>query len=301
MVTATSRNHNVARLAFRKDAPSRPGDPLTAAGLDARLVWVTPALASEWLGANTRNRKKKVKKIEQYGRDMGRGKWPVTGQTIIFDWNGVLVDGQNRLQACVDSGASFRTIVVWGVDPEAFRHIDRGTPRSFADALGIDGEINNKTLSSVIPYLFRWERGLSITHGNGAPTMDEAYDILARYPEIRDSLRWQHPPREIAIVPSVGVFMHFQLSRLDETRAETFFSLLYPGDGLPAGHAIGTLRKQLVKYRVALAGATPSNLKVIAWTYRSWNHWVNGQKVSTIKWTPDMDFPVPLAPRATEP
>lgn len=293
---AVAPNRTVARLSFRRENPALPGDPLLDHGLEARVVRVTPKIAAEWLDANTRNRRKKPKKIDQYGRDMARGTWPLTGQTIVFDRNGILVDGQNRLQACADSGAPFLSVVVWGVAPDAFRRMDSGTPRSFADVLGIEGEIDNRVLAAVVPLIWRHERRAPLSDANVSATNDEKYDCLERHPEVRSSVQWRRVPRELALTPSAAVFAHYILSRLDADMADQFFAALYSGDSLSSRNPIGVLRKQLIRYRLSMEGRGASVPKLVAWVFRAWNAWVKGQEPTHLKWTPDMAFPIPVDP-----
>src|SRR4051812_48689623 len=93
-------------------------------GLTVRVVEVTPELAQQWHAMNEGNRREKRVNIARFGRDMQDGRWSLTGEPIIFDRDGYLRNGQNRLQACIRSGKSFRTLVVWGIDRRAVRSMD---------------------------------------------------------------------------------------------------------------------------------------------------------------------------------
>jgi hypothetical protein len=44
-------------------------------GMRAELVTITPEMAEQWLGKNTKNRPLKKTKIEQYARDIAAGRW----------------------------------------------------------------------------------------------------------------------------------------------------------------------------------------------------------------------------------
>ncbi len=108
---------------------------------DPQAEWrdITPDIAGEWLKLNTLNRPKKLQKIALYAADMKGGHWPVTGATISFGKSGRLLDGQNRLQAVIDSGATIRVLVVWGLDDDVFDVIDGGARRTASDVLVIEG------------------------------------------------------------------------------------------------------------------------------------------------------------------
>ena len=72
---------------------------------NTRIIEFSPKLASYVLeNLNVNNRTKKKKNIRRYAKDMSSGNWSLTGDTIQFSKNGVLMNGQNRLFACVKAG-----------------------------------------------------------------------------------------------------------------------------------------------------------------------------------------------------
>lgn len=75
----------------------------------------------------------RISHIESLAGDMTRGEWDFTGEPIIFDDNGQLIDGQHRLEAVLLSGVSLDFVVTRGVAAKSYRNIDRGVTRSVAD------------------------------------------------------------------------------------------------------------------------------------------------------------------------
>lgn len=102
----------------------------------AKIETITPDTARRMLAKNTGNRTPKKNAIDRYARDMQNGWWHVTGQPVIIADTGRLLDGQNRLYACIGSHCPFETLVVRGVDESAFYAIDRGFVRTNADVTG---------------------------------------------------------------------------------------------------------------------------------------------------------------------
>lgn len=100
---------------------------------------ITPDMAAYYLTHNTCNRKKKEGRIRQYARDMRLGQWTVDVGAIAFYDNGILADGQNRMQAVVDSGTAQDFLVVRGLAPEDGANIDSHTPRTAVDIAHIGG------------------------------------------------------------------------------------------------------------------------------------------------------------------
>lgn len=99
------------------------------------IVVVTPAMASEWLKRNTRNRHISESYVDSLARDMESGRWMFTHQGIAFDCDGNLLDGQHRLTAIVRSGVPLRMVVTHGMSRNSIAGIDQGNVRSASDVL----------------------------------------------------------------------------------------------------------------------------------------------------------------------
>lgn len=107
---------------------------------------ITPAKAKKYLEKNTCNRKLRPMHIKVMSNDMTAGRWGESPQGIAFANDGadeVLIDGQNRLYAIIDSGVTVKMVVTRGLKKEAMDVIDIGAKRSIADTLHLtDGLIN---------------------------------------------------------------------------------------------------------------------------------------------------------------
>lgn len=120
-----------------------------AQGMSTQVVEVTPALAAEWLKINPNNRPVNKTNLQQLSQDMKAGHWNLTHQGIAFDERGALLDGQHRLLAVVQSGATVRMLVVYGADRATFTCIDSGLKRSAADAVAVRGVENARTVAAI--------------------------------------------------------------------------------------------------------------------------------------------------------
>ena len=217
-------------------------------GLVLRVVDVSPELAKRWLGLNTANRNTKPTAIDKYGRDMSVvDGWLLTCQPIIFDSDNVLKDGQNRLLACVKSKATFRTLVVWGVDPNAFEAMDRNVPRSISDILKVAGVHDANRKSAVLSYIWRESRyGTLRAGGKRVFTSHEARAMLEQYPEILTALDWYAPLNKAGLKPAaLGPYLFWRLSRINPIQAEEFFRGVAYGENLKVGEPIHSLRELL--------------------------------------------------------
>lgn len=117
--------------------------------LQIDITMVGPELAKEWLAVNIQNRKPSPAKQRQYAEDMQDGVWMLTGQAVQFDWNGTLIDGQNRLQTIVSTGVAVPLLVVRGLDPRAREVIDTGKARTASDSATMAGIPNAPVVSAM--------------------------------------------------------------------------------------------------------------------------------------------------------
>lgn len=120
---------------------------------------------------NTVNRKAKPSAIEQYAASMEAGKWFPTHQGIAFgiamidgELRWVLFDGQNRLKALIEAGATQQFLVFFGFREgfQVMNSIDSGKNRSHGDALTIlqkAGKISIKNASAAAQLLNAFYRG----------------------------------------------------------------------------------------------------------------------------------------------
>lgn len=161
-------------------------DPITYLpnGWGVSISVIRPEIAEAMLALNSeKQRRKKPRYIGQYLRDMVQGRWELTHQGICFDEAGKLVDGQNRLQACVDGGSPFATLVYFGVgSSKEMALFDQGASRNAVDAAHVAeiGGANRASVSVVKAFV----------HGpdNNRPVLTNAFTLeqLTRYRAMLD-------------------------------------------------------------------------------------------------------------------
>lgn len=118
--------------------------------ITAKVELITPEIAKNYLEHNTNNRKENKGHVAYLAKQMAEEGWGLNGETIVFDWNGDLCNGQHRLKACILANVPFTTLVVRGVDPKVFATFDSGYKRTSAQVFEIGGIANGMLVSSVI-------------------------------------------------------------------------------------------------------------------------------------------------------
>lgn len=135
---------------------------------------VTPRLAAFWLeNLNTHNRDERSANLEAYCRDRLDGFWPITPQGLGFGKDGLLLDGQHRLLMVVKTGKATVFLIVFGLDDEAQRVLDRQARRTCGEQWKLDGITQGNRRAAIIRAL--WGIATAFT---GSPTQHD-YDQMA--------------------------------------------------------------------------------------------------------------------------
>jgi hypothetical protein len=152
------------------------------------MCLVTPEAAAEMLKNNTHNRKIKPGVVAKYSKEHQLGEWLPCSAGIGFDTNGVLADGQHRLQMVVQTGFPAWLLIVTGLPPASQEKIDRQARRSLYDVMTLAGVATNKEVVQWVCALLRFTR-------NGWGDMADA--------EVKAAIE-NHGPAIAAIEPLVS-------------------------------------------------------------------------------------------------
>jgi hypothetical protein len=134
---------------------------------------ISPSVAKLILDAYNIGNRPIRERAKVYTQAMRSGAWSLTGDTIKFSSNNLLLDGQHRLQACVDSKAALRTYIVFGIDPEAFVFMDRGALRAGACAFSTSRVANANVVAAAV----RWVKLIRDGRAKNR-TVFEPYELL---------------------------------------------------------------------------------------------------------------------------
>ena len=106
--------------------------------MNFRVENITPEKARKYLEGNLINRSVKERRVLAYAEDMKKGAWQLNGESIRFDKNGRLIDGQHRLLAVIKAQVAVPMVITTDVD-EDITIFDRGVCRSVTDSLQLEG------------------------------------------------------------------------------------------------------------------------------------------------------------------
>jgi hypothetical protein len=227
---------------------------------------------------NEGNRPPKPNKVQQFARDLEDGRWGLTGDTIKFGTNGVLLDGQNRLAASVRGNKPIRTHVVFGIDPALFGRMDIGKPRNAADILHIAGYAYASTLASAV----RWAYLLDNDPYVRSTFQPDFVLELARneYPDIEPFLKkGRDVNRQFAHPAGQTAALLYKFSKSDQAKADEFLSVWLSGKRSGKAQIIDTMQALLHSQKANNNGRI-HELARAAVIIKAWNFFKAGQKGS---------------------
>lgn len=295
------------------DQPIQKWDPKWLSQRGNQVTEITPEIAGQLLERNTANRPPKPRMIKQFARDMEAGKWDPDASDIKIAATGELVDGQNRLLACLLAGVPFPTLVRFGVSTASKRHVDTGTKRTVADMLSMEGITSNTTavaaaISLRIRYTTRVEqfggKRAVDTKGINPLTHEEILVYLNEHPSLRDfatiagTLRAQMPA-----IPSSSFLAGLSLMAETDAGADgatKFADQLVtgdfggPGDPMQALVAYAAMQRANSTGSPGYKGRMGQEAHLLAFI-KVWNAWRKGQKIERriiVKITDKLVLPV---------
>ncbi len=247
------------------------------------VVWISPAMASAWLARNTHNRSFNRNAVTQYVRDMRANTWKLNGETIKFDVNGELLDGQHRLRACVEADTPFQSYVISGVSPQAFDTVDIGRKRTTGDALVINGEINTSQLAGALGFVWRYEN--QCLERKEFPTAATLLAYLSEHQGLRESVDRAHGHGHFAPC-SVLAGLDYLTRQKDLELSEEFFEKLYKGEGLSATDPVHLLRERLLKNNSLHGRGRLQTYDIAGLFIKAWNATRLGQRLALLRFSP---------------
>ena len=222
------------------------------------------------------------------------GRW-IPGTVILIESDGHVSDGQHRLHAVIESGATVRFVILTDVPEDVKFYVDCGKRRTGGDLWGIHGVANGSLLSAIAVKVAGWRRTKSIAscYGQRAATFSEQQDLVRSDPGIMEAVEFARTHRELGKLLSQSLvgFLFYVAALADRNAAMFFLEALESGAGLESGNPILTLRNRLQALRADRAKHRAEDVADLV--ARAWNAWRTGKswriaKLRDARGLPDM-------------
>jgi len=278
-----------------------------------RIMEVTPAQAQKWLEGNVDNRTLREARVLQHSQVLQRGEWELTGDAIVFDEDGTLLNGQHRLSAVVVTGIPARFIVLRGVPSKAQEVFDSGLARTLGDQLQRRGVPYYTYVSSALFWLHRmsYAEKTGIAH-YAEPSMRPSFRQLLSLYDRNKGLAEEAPKigkhvNNLKVRAGATLAVYHRLKKIDDPNIDQEVDIFFnswltgqgmDGTGLKANDAIWRLREWTLDDAAKrhTRGRAP-DYRFVAYVITAWNKWRDGEPVRQLKWvytpTSRMAWPVP--------
>lgn len=268
---------------------------------------VTPEVARSWLKYNYRNRALRKSGKRDYASDIVNERFDINGTTVTFSrpmvegedpdvpaGSVMLIDGQHRLQSCIEADKPFVVYVAYGIKPTARRTVDTGIKRQLADVFAMDGEHHAFVLASIVKRAYFWDQGdQRLSMREDSFTHQAAQDFLGQHPELRRSAEIASRTQSQFVLTtgqnlrqSVAGLAHWLFMQADKEKAPEFFARLGDGSNMNTDHPVMALRRRLVKDKVQQVQVATRreayhapDWQVLCYFIRSWNVYLSGPGV----------------------
>ena len=264
-----------------------------------KVELITPEIARGYLEQNCGNRKVSKYMVNMYSEAMKRGEWMLNGESIKFDVDGNLIDGQHRLYALIEANISLELLVVRGLQKSAFKTLDVGKKRTAGDCLSIEGIANYNQVASIVRLYMKMrskEGDLPLFSRTGntnnfaissfditnAQVLSEYHEHSAEYDEITRVAYKLYNDMRLLQTSLIGAYMSFLILSLGKDKAKVFdfFSQCIIGENIKS-ESIIFLHKLLVKRSNKTVIVTASDLD--KYIKKAWNLFAQGKDVKVIR------------------
>lgn len=251
-----------------------------------RILMFDKDVAEAVLAYNTGNRRINKRKLEQLVGQLRREEFINTGEPIIISREGVLNDGQHRLQAVIDADVEIDMDVRFGISREAFRVTDTGASRTPGDVLTILGAHAGGQVSSTVRLLLLYERGLpeSIREFVSHQEIANAFERWKGIEDVVAEVNRHAFPKAVKSIPLYATA--FLASRSPgKAKLETWLDAVATGLDVGRDHPAYQLRERLLR---GIPAATREGLmERFALMVKSWNLFAKGETVPMreFRWT----------------
>lgn len=276
--------------------------PAGAESMQPKLVTVTPELARMWLELNVRNRPLAKTRVSRYAETMRSGLWRhPTGETIIFDSDEHLIDGQHRLAAQVESGVTISYWVMFGAKPDDFTVVGQGDKRSTGDVLAIAGVAQARAVGAIARTVLRMQQ----FHDRHWSSVSVAQAVPARVAEfalehaelLLQAAKWARAVKvETQIPENAYGAVAYWINQAKPNSQEwlEFHQSVRDGELLKAGSPVLTLRRWGMS-RSRDKGVNQQ--EQVVFVTKAWNAFHDRRDIKLLRWLhSELPMPLPATP-----
>jgi hypothetical protein len=258
------------------------------------IVRITPDIALSLIIKKRPAANRSAAAASSYAQAMRSGEWVLNGMPIILSRNDVLLDGLQRLYACIDAATSFVTVLVENVPDDTLHTIDQQRRRSFTGVLETRGVHRPAAVSGLLAKLIRYDDG-TLTRGTSTPPWSRMERALnANRVEIETAVKFSFDHSARLLSEAIRTPLSFMGLQADRSAIRRFLDAIAHPDRFEANEPGVMIRRRLVEGRMDRALRLPS-VALFAVCIKALNDTMSGRRSDAYTWTTSA-----LAKRAPE-
>lgn len=248
---------------------------------------ITPDQARIYLEKILPGRGNDTRASAAYAEAMRNGAWVVNGMPIVFDGEGVVLDGVVRLNACIQAGVPFTTVVARNVRRDTLHTIDQHRRRNYQGVLESRGIRNAGALIRLMGKLIRIQNGLL-----GLDNMQiswNRYDrVLDANPQLAEAVNLSLDTKSAKLHSTARhVLVYMAMSAGQTSQLRQFLSSISEPEAYPLDHPGRMLSMQLDMYKTATGDSMDVD-QALAIGIQAYEAMKAGEKVTrAFQWKPD--------------
>jgi hypothetical protein len=189
------------------------------------IAVVTPDSATELLQRKRPSAGENPNAIAAYAEAMREGSWILNGMPLILSRTGVLLDGVQRLRACIKAGVPFMTVLAQNIPDDVLHTIDQQRRRSFAGVLEARGVPHAHALQSALVKLIRYDDN-KMLRGAGTASWSRMDRVLRANPELEQAVKMSLESEATALSEAVRTPLIFMGFHVDKAATRRFLDAI---------------------------------------------------------------------------
>jgi hypothetical protein len=261
--------------------------PAEDGGLDLprfSVVNVTPEMAPSFLAMKRPGAKRNQTAVAAYAQSMRSGEWVLNGMPVILSRKGVLLDGVQRLYACIEAGTPFITVLAENIPDDTVHTIDQQRRRSFTGVLETRGIPHPAAMANLLAKLIRYDDS-TLTRGTSTPPWSRMERALETNREELDTalkFSFDHPARLLS--EAIRTPLSFMALRVDRTAIRRFLDSIAHPERFTPDEPGAMIRRRLVEGRADPVRRVPA-MTLFALCIKALNDTIHGTRGETYVWS----------------
>ena len=275
----------MARLAVQATAEDQPLRLVQTGGAVAfSIVRITPDMAAGLLAQKRAGAQRNAGAVAVYAQSMRAGEWVLNGMPVIQSRTGVLLDGVQRLQACIEAQTPFLTVFADGVSDDTLHTIDQQRRRSFAGVLESRGVRHAAAVAGALAKLIRYDDD-TLTAGTSTPPWSRMERALeANRPALEAAVKFSFDSPARLLAESIRTPLCFMGLQVDHHSIRRLLDAIARPERFAADEPGVMLRRRLVEGRADHAHRlTP--LALFAVSIKALNDTITGARSEAYTWS----------------